>query len=87
MARYFVPTKVPVADGQLGSAVRTLQIGGSHVALVTEEGRLFTYGKGTPLCLPKTARKQWELTEVADLPGRVLDVACGPNSTALILEA
>jgi len=90
MARHFMPTRLPMTSGvEIGSKIVDLQMGASHVTLLSESGRLFTYGKGTPLCLPKAKRKSWELAEVTadELDGRqVVGVACGSNSTALILD-
>ena len=47
-------------------------------------------GAGTALALPKAERKSWELLEVTahSLAGRrVLQLACGSNTTAFIVEA
>lgn len=64
-------------------------MGATHLAILTEDANLFTFGTGTPLCLPKKERKSWELSHVPSLhldERRVLQVACGSYSTALILE-
>uniref|UniRef100_A0A7S3BM21 RCC1-like domain-containing protein n=1 Tax=Haptolina ericina TaxID=156174 RepID=A0A7S3BM21_9EUKA len=87
MQRYFVPTRLPHA---ITGGIADLRMGGSHVAIRTEDGRLFTYGKGTALCMPKKGRKSWECLEVTDasLKGfKVIDMDCGSTSTALILES
>ena len=49
---------------------------------------MYTFGTGTALALPRTARQQWELIEVTahSLEGRrVLKMGCGPYTTALIV--
>jgi len=88
MGRYFVPTRLPLDGATIDGPIADVQMGGSHLVVRTDGGALYTYGKGTPLCLPKAARKSWQLTEVTeDILGgrRVVDIACGPNSTALLL--
>jgi alpha-tubulin suppressor-like RCC1 family protein len=87
MQRFFQPTLVPGAD-QLGSEIVDLQVGASHLALRTASGHLYTYGVGPSLALAKLHRKQWELAEVNahSLDGaKVVGMACGPYSTALIV--
>ena len=87
MARFFEPTLVPGAD-QLGSEIVDLQLGASHLALRTASGHLYTYGIGPSLALAKVHRKQWQLDEVNahSLDGaKVVGMACGPYSTALIV--
>ena len=86
MGRFFEPTRVPTeaVDG----AIVDLQLGAYHLALLTDGGRLYTFGTGTCLAVPRSARKSWELCDVSEhaLDGRaVLAMACGPNSTALII--
>ena len=87
MARFFEPTLVPGAD-QLGSEIVDLQLGAYHLALRTASGHLYTYGIGPSLALAKVHRKQWQLDEVNEhsLDGaKVVGMACGPYSTALIV--
>ena len=87
MARFFEPTLVPGAD-QLGSEIVDLQLGANHLALRTASGHLYTYGIGPSLALAKVHRKQWQLDEVNahSLDGaKVVGMACGPYSTALIV--
>ena len=87
MARFFEPTLVPGAD-QLGSEIVDLQLGAYHLALRTASGHLYTYGVGPSLALAKLHRKQWQLAEVNahSLDGaKVVGMACGPYSTALIV--
>ena len=87
MARFFEPTLVPGAD-QLGSEIVDLQLGAYHLALRTASGHLYTYGIGPSLALAKVHRKQWQLDEVNahSLDGaKVVGMACGPYSTALIV--
>ena len=60
------------------------------MALLTDSGRMYSFGTGPSLGLPRSARQQWELIEVTahSLEGkRVLDMCCGPYSTAMIVEA
>mmetsp|Transcript_29534 Transcript_29534/g.48956 ORF Transcript_29534/g.48956 Transcript_29534/m.48956 type:complete len:411 (+) Transcript_29534:46-1278(+) len=89
MRRFFEPTALPgmeIVQGQ----VTQLECGASHLALLTDFGKVYTYGKGTALAMKKADRKSWELAEVTALPeeGRkVVSIACGSNSTALILES
>ena len=88
MRRYFEPTRLPNAPGQVSpdDPVVDLQCGSTHVVLLTQSGRVFTYGQGTALALPKRERKSWEMSEVTGLEGRrVLQVACGSATTALIV--
>lgn len=87
MSRFFEPTLVPGAD-QLGSEIVDLQLGAYHLALRTASGHLYTYGIGPSLALAKVHRKQWQLDEVNahSLDGaKVVGMACGPYSTALIV--
>ena len=66
-----------------------MQLGATHLALHTAEGRVFTFGSGTALGLAKAHRKSWELGEVtahAFEGQQVLRIACGPHSTAFILQ-
>jgi E3 ubiquitin-protein ligase HERC2 len=88
MARHFHPTLVPGIDAVAGRVV-DMQVGADHLALLTDEGRVWSYGKGTALAMPKAERKSWELLEVTahSLIGRrVLQIACGSNTTAFIVE-
>ena len=87
MGRFFEPTKLPGA-ADLGGAIAAMQLGAYHVGILTEEGKLFTFGTGTALALPKAARPQWELAEVTahSLDGRpVVAMACGSYSTAMVV--
>ena len=64
--------------------------GAQHIVFLTESGRLYSYGKGTALALPKAERKSWELVDVSKHAldeRKVLQVAAGSNSTAIIVEA
>ena len=64
--------------------------GSQHIMILTESGRLYSYGKGTALALPKAERKSWELLDVSKHAldeRKVLQVAAGSNSTAIIVEA
>lgn len=86
MQRFFEPTLIP-GSRELGPSVVDMQLGATHVALLTDAGKVWTFGSGTALGLPKAHRKQWELGEVTahSLQGqRVLSMACGPHSTAFI---
>ena len=68
------------------------------MALLTDTGRMYSFGTGPSLGLARSSRKQWELVEVTggqELNGttaisfdgkRVLDVNCGPYTTAIIVE-
>mmetsp|Transcript_2444 Transcript_2444/g.5129 ORF Transcript_2444/g.5129 Transcript_2444/m.5129 type:complete len:396 (-) Transcript_2444:289-1476(-) len=85
MRRYFEPTRVPGTSTIDGSVVE-LQCGSTHVALRTDSGKAYTYGKGTALAMSKAERKSWEIAEVALDGRRVVSLACGSNSTALIVE-
>mmetsp|Transcript_11579 Transcript_11579/g.37076 ORF Transcript_11579/g.37076 Transcript_11579/m.37076 type:complete len:406 (+) Transcript_11579:3-1220(+) len=95
MRRYFEPTLLPGSGGRdaADSGVRVegkvaqLEVGASHVAIRTDGGRAYTFGYGTPLGLPKAQRKQWELAEVTFDGRKVLQIACGSNSTAFLVEA
>ena len=40
-------------SGALGAEVRDMQLGATHLALHTAEGRVFTFGSGTALGLAK----------------------------------
>lgn len=42
------------------------QLGATHLALLTHSGKVFSFGSGTALALPKAHRKPWELTEVSE---------------------
>ncbi|KAL1528829.1 hypothetical protein AB1Y20_010156 [Prymnesium parvum] len=89
MARYFIPTRLPVGEVQIGAKIVDVQMGASHVILLTEDGSLYSFGTGAPLCLPKVERKPWQLAPVPSVylnERRVLNVSCGAYSTALILE-
>ena len=60
-----------------------------QMALLTDAGRMYSFGTGPSLGLARTARKQWELVEVTahSFDGkRVLDMHCGPYTTAMIVE-
>ena len=72
MRRYFEPTQLPKPPGLMSpdDPVVDLQCGASHLALLTQSGRLFTYGQGTALAMPKASRKSWELAEVGGFDGR-----------------
>ena len=88
MQRFFEPTLLPGAAA-LGAEVRDMQLGATHLALHTTEGKVFTFGSGTALGLAKAHRKSWELGEVTahSFEGQeVLRIACGPHSTAFIVQ-
>jgi len=87
MGRFFEPTKLAGAAGIDGTIV-DMQLGAYHIGILTDEGRMFTFGTGTALALPKAARPQWELAEVTahSLEGRkVLSMSCGSYATAMIV--
>lgn len=90
MGRFFEPTKLPGAEGVDGTIV-DMQVGAYHIGLLTDTGKLYTFGTGTALALPKVARPQWELAEVNahwgdELQGkRVVSFSCGPYSTAMVV--
>ena len=87
MGRFFEPTKVPGTDG-VGSAIVGVSCGAYHLGLLTEAGKLYTYGTGPSLALPRSHRQQWELAEVTELAldGKaVLGLSCGPYTTAMIV--
>jgi len=87
MGRFFEPTRVPEVKDKIEGGIVDLQVGAYHIAVLTDEGRLYTYGTGTALGLPKVARKSWEIGEVTahSLEGqRVVSMACGPYSTAVV---
>jgi len=87
MGRFFEPTKLNGADA-ISGAIVDLQVGAYHIGILTDEGRMYTFGTGTALALPKAARPQWEIAEVTahSLEGRqVLSMSCGPYSTALVV--
>ena len=72
----------------LAPALTPALVGRAQLGLLTESGRMYTFGTGTALALPRTARQQWELIEVTahSLEGRrVLKMGCGPYTTALIV--
>jgi len=86
MARYFEPTKA-FNVSELDGEVLDWSLGAYHLAVLTTTGKLYTFGTGTALGLPRAARAQWQLCEVTahSLEGtRVLGVSCGPTSTAII---
>ena len=73
----------------LTSRVCCGQLGATHLAVRTQEGKVFTFGSGTALGLPKANRKSWELCELTAhslLGSSVVGMACGPHSTALIVQ-
>ena len=88
--RFFEPTRVPGYDAALGGAeLQDMQLGATHLALHTAEGKVFTFGSGTALGLAKADRKSWELGEVTahSFDGQaVLRIACGPHSTAFLVD-
>ena len=90
MQRFFEPTRVPGYDAALGGAeLQDMQLGATHLALHTAEGKVFTFGSGTALGLAKADRKSWELGEVTahSFDGQaVLRIACGPHSTAFLVD-
>lgn len=66
-----------------------MQLGATHLALRTASGAVYTFGTGPALALAKVHRKQWELAEVNErsLDGAsVVGMACGPHSTALLVD-
>lgn len=86
MARFFEPTKV-LHTSDVDAEIADLSLGAYHLAIRTVSGKLYTFGAGAPLGLPRTQRAQWQLREVNEhsLDGKpVLAVACGPASTAII---
>jgi len=86
MRRNFEPTAVLNTDIVQGEICQ-LAAGASHFAVRTKCGRVYTYGTGTPLGFPKVERKSWELAEVTAFEGkRIIFVACGSSSTAMIVE-
>eukprot|EP00967_Tisochrysis_lutea_P131536 scaffold228760_cov37-Tisochrysis_lutea.AAC.3 len=76
MRRFFEVTKIPGTGPSSGAEqgikvegkIAQLEVGATHVAIRTACGRVFTYGSGTALGLPKSERKQWELAEPGELP-------------------
>lgn len=54
MGRFFEPTKLAGAAGIDGTIV-DMQLGAYHIGILTDEGRMFTFGTGTALALPKGA--------------------------------
>ena len=92
MQRFFEPTLLPGAAALgLGAegVIRDMQLGATHLALHTTEGKVFTFGSGTALGLAKAHRKSWELGEVTAhsfVGQEVLRIACGPQSTAFIVQ-
>jgi len=88
MQRYFEPTLVP-GSKEIGPSVVDMQLGATHLALRTASGAVYTFGTGPALALAKVHRKQWELAEVNErsLDGAsVVGMACGPHSTALLVD-
>ena len=92
--RFFEPTLLPGATAlALDGPVSSISVGAYHLGLLTESGRAYTFGTGTPLGVPHTARKSWELVEVtAHAPdlgmgggGLVRQMICGPYTTAMIV--
>ncbi len=53
MQRYFLPTTMPGGDALADAAVADVQMGATHVAILTDGGRLYTFGQGTALAVPK----------------------------------
>lgn len=90
MGRFFEPTKLPGAENLDGEIV-DMQVGAYHIGLLTDTGKLYTFGTGTALALPKAARPQWELAEVTahwgdELKGcKVVSMSCGPYATAMVI--
>jgi len=87
MQRFFVPTIVP-GSKEIGHEIASMQLGATHLALLTHSGKVFSFGSGTALALPKAHRKPWELTEVTAhslQDKQVLSMACGPHSTGFIV--
>jgi len=85
MGRFFEPTKLPT-DAAVDDAIVDVHVGAYHLALLSASGRLWTFGTGAPLALPRGVRQQWEVREVAFEGRRVLSCATGPYTTAVILE-
>jgi alpha-tubulin suppressor-like RCC1 family protein len=87
MQRFFQPTVVP-GSAALGPSVVDMQLGATHLVLLTDDGAVHSFGSGTALGLAKAQRKPWELGEITahSLEGRkVASIACGSYSTALIV--
>jgi len=87
MQRFFEPTLVPNSS-EIGRDVASMQLGATHLMLLTHSGRVFSFGSGTALALPKAHRKPWELEEVTaySLQGqKVLSMACGPHSSGFVV--
>mmetsp|Transcript_18898 Transcript_18898/g.38475 ORF Transcript_18898/g.38475 Transcript_18898/m.38475 type:complete len:90 (-) Transcript_18898:352-621(-) len=87
MQRFFEPTRVPGVS-EIGGDIVSMQLGTTHLMLLTHSGKVYSYGSGTALALPKVHRKPWELEEVTahSLEGKtVLSMACGPHSTGFVV--
>ena len=87
MARFFSPTRVGGLEGIEGRIV-DVQVGAYHCGFLTDAGRLYTFGTGAALAVPRSFREQWSVCDVNahSLEGRrVLAVACGSNTTAMIM--
>lgn len=69
-------------------AVAQVACGGSHTAVVTEGGRLYTFGKGNSLCLGHAKKSYTPHPRLVDaLEGRkVLSIACGHKHMAAITQ-
>lgn len=85
MGRFFEPTILPSTEN-IDGVVTEMSVGAYHLGMLTDSGKVYTYGTGPSLALPRTARQSWELLEVTNhFERRVLGMSCGPYTTALIV--
>lgn len=85
-----VVTMVYMKVGEEGSPEKVAQVccGGSHTAVVTDSGKLYTFGKGSSLCLGHAKKSYTPHPRLVDaLEGRkVLRMSCGHKHMAAITE-
>jgi len=71
-----------------GEKAVSVSCGGSHTSIITESGRLYTFGKGSSLCLGQAKKAYTPHPRLVDvLEGRkILRQACGHKHMAVITE-
>ena len=73
-----------IVEALLGEDVVEVRAGDKHVAVVTSDGEVFTWGEGEYGCLGLGARNIVTIPEVVDTEEDIEKVFCGPCSTALL---
>ena len=73
-----------IVEALLGEDIVGLSAGDKHVAVVTSDGEVFTWGDGESGCLGLGPRGLVATPELVDLDEDIEKVFCGPSSTALL---